>query len=49
MYTPENYFEMYRMWKYGEISTEMWTTYCLDYLQKIMEGHKDVFIRLKNR
>lgn len=49
MIDREKYFEMYDAVQRGDITQEVWVEYCMNLLSDIMEEHKDVFIRLKNR
>lgn len=49
VFTPEEYDRMFQQIKNNEISMSVWTNYCTAYLGVIMEQHRDVFERLKDR
>jgi hypothetical protein len=45
----ERYAEAFRKFEAGEITLQQWTDLCLLILGEIMEEHKEIFVRLKNR
>ena len=45
----EQYFANLRKFENGEWTSQQWYDYCSVVLGELMEEHKDVFIRLKNR
>lgn len=50
--TPEDvtkYNEMHAAFSAGKISIGQWEGFCKDFLNKLMDGNKDVLQRLKDR
>lgn len=47
--TQERYYQLYSDHKNGNLSTEKWNDYCDQWLTKLLEENKDVFVRLKSR
>jgi len=45
----EQYFANLRKFENDEWTSQQWFDYCASVLGELMEEHKDVFIRLKNR
>ena len=45
----EQYFANLRKFENDEWTSQQWFDYCAAVLGELMEEHKDVFIRLKNR
>lgn len=41
------YDEMFAKYNAGEISVEAWLKFCNEFMDKILEQNKDVFMRLK--
>ena len=49
MITSEQYYNMWQKFSNKEISEQAWRDFCLKLLSQILEEHKDVLIRLKER
>jgi len=47
--TIEQYFINLRKFENDEWTSQQWFDYCASVLGELMNEHKDVFIRLKNR
>ena len=45
----KRYDEMWNKVQAGQISEETWTSYCMACLSEILNDHRDVMVRLKNR
>jgi hypothetical protein len=45
----EQYYKNLEKFQNDEWTSDMWYVYCTSVLVELMEEHKDVFIRLKNR
>lgn len=45
----QSYFELYERVQRDEVSQSYWQDFCTVLLEGIMEEHKDVFVRLKER
>jgi len=46
-FTVDEYHELRKKYLNEEISNDLWSLYCLMYLQKLMEHHSDVLKELK--
>lgn len=45
----QQYFENLQKFSNNEWTSQQWYNYCTMVLGELMEEHKDIFIRLKNR
>jgi hypothetical protein len=46
-FTVDEYYELREKYLDKEISSDLWSLYCLMYLQKLMEKHSDILKKLK--
>ena len=42
------YDTMFRKFQNGEITETEWREFCAKILDKVLDDHKDIFVRLKN-
>ena len=46
-FTVDEYYELRKKYLDRETSSDLWSLYCLMYLQKLMEKHSDILKKLK--